>query len=204
MVINPMTAANNGMTFFTNNIVCRLISTEDETQYNQLYTDKKIMRKIGPALSEEQAKSQFQRVLKFNQSFLNGEPPRFLSWGIFSHQGEFLGAQGLLWNKEQTEAVEMGIMLCQTSSGKGLAVEGIGSLIDFALKHMNLKQFEAHFAPTNRAVERFVLKLGFTVQGSLKTHEGKPTKYCYIDKHMWQHSPNPVTSHVVQNNSERS
>ena len=191
------------MEFYTKQIRCRLIDKRYQQAYNGLYTDPKIMRKIGAPLSPEQAEEQFQRVLNFNQTYLRGEPPRFLSWGIFTHHDEFLGAQGLLWEADKPDTVEMGIMLCQQSSGKGLALEGIGSLIDFSIKHLGIKSFDAHFAPSNKAVERFVLKLGFGVDEQLRQHQGELVKYCYINEAMWQRSPHPVLCQVDDTDTQQ-
>ena len=150
------------------------------------------MRKISAPLSLEQAENQLARAISFNQAYLDGQPPRCLSWAICNDQHQFVGTQGLVWHTPDAQEAEIGIMLTQRASGKGFPVEAMGALTDFGLLTLGLEQIFANFDPANIAVERFVKKLGYRVDQALIHKDNQSYKYCVIDRSAWLASQHRV------------
>lgn len=180
------------MEFSTSRLRCCLLQPEDKANYCSLYTDPKVMRKIAKPLSQKQAESSFEKTL----SNLNKRPFKQLTWAIF-HQNSFWGIQGLTWHGKHGIA-EIGIMLNQPSAGKGIPYEAMGALVDYGFTHLNLENIFAHFHLTNKAVERFIKKLGFLIQQAPTELNDQLSKYANIERLTWLHSANRVIAQIAK------
>lgn len=183
--------------FYTGTLCCTPLKMQHRSHYVDLYTDERVMRKLGPPVSVKLAEKYFQRELACALSV----PPERLFWQIENQRAEFCGIQGLIWHRPGSSEAEIGIMLNQKSSGKQIPREGMGALVDFAFNHIYLDKIFAYFTPDNLPVERFVRRLGFKVDQQIHIHKQTKMKYCEIEKPIWNRSEQRVIA--ITNRQER-
>ncbi len=177
--------------FTTERLLIRPLITEDEAFYCYQYTDKKMMRVIGPPLSQEQANSAFHRALKANENTQN----KVRTWAIVDKStNEIIGTQALSWlpTKQATKAipppfeqVEVGIMLATKANGRLLPEEAVSALMEYAFKELKIDRINAFYANINKATQRILKKIGFTYDPDVQdksTNNG----YQYFDQQQWQ------------------
>ncbi len=130
------------MHFETKRTRCSLLTEVDEEDFCHLYTDKKVMRKIGPPVSYAEARGFFERALENNKSHeLNQKIWKIEEKG----SNTFLGIQMLKWKPNITDVAEIGIMLTPKSNQKGIASEAMGALTDYGFIKLHLKMVMAFF-----------------------------------------------------------
>lgn len=184
------------MEFHTNRLICAPISPSDKQDYCSLYTDAKVMRKITTPLSPQQAEHNFEKIIKKAQERPNSQ----LCWSIKeADSAKFIGILALVWHTPRSADAEIGIVLKQQASGKNYPIEGMGALVDFGFSQLGLNKIFAHFHPSNKAVERFVSKLGFNVNQQINEGQLGPMKYCFIEKLAWLNSSQRIIAYISTN-----
>ena len=87
-------------------------------------------------------------------------------WALFDHRnGDFVGCGGLQpWVYTPSEAdFEVGLHLVKRCWGKGLATEAALGILDYGWGELQLSKVYAGHHPDNRASQRILEKLGFTL-----------------------------------------
>ncbi|WP_414830322.1 GNAT family N-acetyltransferase [Alteromonas sp. H39] len=182
MALSQFQMNYKSMNFETKRTRCSLLTMDDEKDFCHLYTDKKVMRKIGPPVSYAQARRFFERALDKNKSHELSQK----IWKIEEKgNNTFLGILMLKWKPNIKDVAEIGIMLAPKSNQKGIANEAMGALTDYGFIKLHLKMVMAFFDKTHYATERLVKKLGYTVippDKSPAVGEGK--SYCFVTPEM--------------------
>ncbi len=165
-------------TFETERLLCRPLNESDREFYIGLYTDEKTMRCIGNPLSLNRAEKAFKATVSAMVKGVKGVERTLMTWVIIlKGSGEKIGIQAISFRPvellhlnesgdksldfSKEGEVEFGIILSRQSHGRQLPEEAIGGLVEFADKVLKVKKIFAIFAIKNRAVLRFVHKLGF-------------------------------------------
>ncbi len=85
-------------------------------------------------------------------------------------QSEFVGAAAL---RDVSFGVDwscvLGYSLDKDYQGQGLALEGVSAVVDFAVNALNLRRVEACYMPGNLRSAALLNKLGFEVEGLLRS-----------------------------------
>jgi len=175
--------------FTTERLLIRPLAEQDKTLYLSLYTDAKVMRHIGEPLSVAAAEKAFSATLKA----MTKAEPKVLTWAIVEKDtATLIGLQALTFSNSDNIA-EIGIMLTPAANGRLFPEEAMGALMEYGFTHMQLTSINAIYSHKNLATERFVNKLGFTV--NLKSEQKlRNTRHQYIEPHMWQH---PVITTIL-------
>jgi len=165
--------------FTTERLLIRPLAEQDEAMYISLYTDAKVMRNIGKALSHQEAEKAFARTIKA----MKREKPSVMSWSIVTLEGnKSVGIQGLNW--QTSDNADIGIMLSRTSNGRLLPEEAMGALMEYAFNYLSVNKINAFYANKNLATSRFVKKLGF-IYDTEQQPENTNDCYQYVDKEKW-------------------
>lgn len=184
--------------FNTEKLLIRPLAEQDKALFISLYTDAKVMRNIGEALSHQKAEKAFSNTLKV----IKKDQPKIMTWTIVNlADNKAIGIQGFTWSTptalndisidNERQTAEIGIMLLRGSNGKLLPEEAIGALIEYGFSHLKLKQINACFTKKNLATARVAKKVGFTfnavqqsddVQQKLESVFSNTWQSCYIKK----------------------
>ena len=90
-------------------------------------------------------------------------------WGIASKSDDkIIGTSTLFRLDDQSRRAEIGYILNRRYWGKGLAVEALTALLDFAFEKMNLHRIEVDIEPRNAASVKTIERLGFQREGYLR------------------------------------
>lgn len=171
--------------FYTERLSHRLLEEQDIAFAASLYQNPKVMRKIGPVLSPDNATKLIVSAVKMNQK----EHATCLLWLIEKRDTcEPIGIQMLKWPSVDSKSVEIGIILTPTSNGKGFAFEGMGALVDVGFQHLNIDTIFANFQLTNLAVKKFVTQLGFSV-----LEPNQHQSYCELSNTDWDRKVEAIT-----------
>lgn|GEM_PF-373391 len=163
--------------FESERLLCRILSEQDRTLYVELYSNEKIMRNIGPPLTEQEANKAFDNTLNAIGNSIKNRSSAYLLWVIIlKTTGQKLGIQvingrraALLKHSQDKveemttpkDAVETGIMLTRLAHGKQVPFEARGALIKFAFSKLPVNQIYTFYKKRNIPIDRLVNKLGF-------------------------------------------
>ncbi|WP_281558739.1 GNAT family N-acetyltransferase [Thalassomonas sp. RHCl1] len=179
---------NQQACFGSKHLFFRPLAKQDKALYFSLYTNKQVMRHIGPPLSHKQTQQLFSFTLNNTSSY--GDQ-RF-SWTVVERQSQkTIGMVAFTWDLTQSDAASIGIMLYCDSQGKGYGLEAQGALSEYGFSRLALNRIYTQFATTNLVNEHIYHKLGFIISDEKEARSSSnplPTKSCYLDKKGWQHS----------------
>lgn len=103
-------------------------------------------------------------------------------WGINFHcTKELIGACGFNNISTEHKKTEMGYWLMPQNWKKGIMIEVMPSIINYAFNILNLHRIEATVENDNLASKNLLLKLGFEYEGTLKECELKNEKFIDLD-----------------------
>ncbi|KGJ89694.1 GNAT family N-acetyltransferase [Colwellia psychrerythraea] len=185
--------------FTTQRLLIRPLLAEDETFFCQQYSNEKVMRHNGGAITPVEANKAFIRSLKANNRAINGEKKTILTWAIICKSNNtIIGTQTFsflirphnakimsLVAVNKTKQAEIGIVLSLKANGKLFPEEAMGALMEYGFTHLKFDKINAFYASKNLATKRFVKKLGFIYNPALQnvdTHDS----YQYANKNQWQ------------------
>ncbi|WDE13860.1 GNAT family N-acetyltransferase [Thalassomonas haliotis] len=145
--------------FTTERLFMRPTEPKDKPLFFSLYTDAKVMRKICPPFTEQEAEEAFNRTLSQTDRFGN----KRLNWTIREQvTNQDIGFVGLTWDKAQNQP-SIGVMLLRHANGKSLPEEAVGALVEYGLHYLSVSRVYAVFDKNNLASQRIVKKLGFII-----------------------------------------
>ena len=145
------------MEFSSNRLDFRLLKAADREIFISLYRDPKVMRKIGPVLSETEAGDLFESVIRTNQK----KHFKQYVWGVFDKQTKL--HCGLIMLKTISERkCEIGIMLDQKKNGKGYSLEALSRACRFALTNLEQSEVIGRFAKSHFVIKKQLIQLGFS------------------------------------------
>ncbi len=84
---------------------------------------------------------------------------------------ELVGKCGLLIESEPYARGEITYMLGASHRGSGIATEGVGAVVRFGFEELGLHRIAATSHPENRASQRVLEKLGFSLEGRLRDYK---------------------------------
>lgn len=145
------------------------LTADDWPTFSALYCNQKTMRRIGVALSVEDALQLFTRTLRLQQK-------RKIVWLVLRNISDqkVLGLCGIPCIKPY--AAEVGIMLFPESHGKHIALDALASLARQAFLCLSVKVVYSKIHPQNYAAQRLVRLLGFK-----QAHNSEPEQYWQLD-----------------------
>ncbi|PYZ93380.1 N-acetyltransferase [Salipaludibacillus keqinensis] len=132
----------------TKRLVLRKVTKEDAKDILNYLSDKEVMKYYGlePFKSINDALSE----ISWYQSIHKNKTG--IRWGITSkEQGIVIGSCGFHKIESQHFRAEIGFELSKEQWGKGIAFEGVESIISHGFEHMNLQRIEALIEPPNFA-----------------------------------------------------
>ncbi|WDE03311.1 GNAT family N-acetyltransferase [Thalassomonas viridans] len=175
--------------FNSERLFFRPLTAQDKDLYFSLYTDKQVMRYIGPPFNHEQA----QQLFTFTLNNSNSYGDLRLSWTIIEIDSQkSIGILALTWDLTQSNTASIGIMLSPDSQGKGFGLEAQGALIEYGFTQLSLRRIYSQFATSNLANKHIYNELGFVTD--INTNNSKTTSNqltaisCYLEKQAWQHN----------------
>ncbi len=177
--------------FTTERLLIRPIQAQDQALYISLYTDAKIMRHISAPLSLQAAEKAFNSTLNVMNKVISSavnkaesnKKAKVMTWVIVTLDNQqSIGIQALHWQTDN--CAEIGIMLLRQSNGRLLPEEAIGSVLEYGLHHLHLKQIKACYAKKNLATARVAKKAGFTFYASNQTDDER-SKTDTVYSHSW-------------------
>ncbi|AQS39577.1 acetyltransferase, ribosomal protein N-acetylase [Shewanella psychrophila] len=159
--------------FETERLSMRLLDGQDKCLYCQIYSDEKMMRRIGKAMTYENAEKSFHIALKKNRV----EQSPFITWVICNKQtGQALGIQGLMQQKQSPFYADVGIMLLRISHGKQIPEEAVTGLLAYGFSQLNYQRVYASYSNKNYATVRVTKKMGFIPEETNATGSSS----CYL------------------------
>ena len=186
--------------FTTKRLLIRPLLTEDETFFCQQYSNEKVMRHNGGAITQDEAKKAFLRLLKANHRAINGDKKTIITWAIIcKNNNTIIGTQTFSFlirphnakimsplDENEIKQAEIGIILCPKANGKLFPEEAMGALMEYGFTHLKFNKINAFYSNKNLATKRFVKKLGFIYNPALQD-VGTNNSYQYADKNQWPH-----------------
>ena len=143
----------------TERLLLRQWRNEDLEQLVDMNRDPKVMKFIGPILSEDQSKAMMDRA--------------HTSWNIRGYgrfavqlleRGSVIGFIGLAptrINAHFTPAVEIGWRLSTQYWDSGYATEGASAITDYSFKNLGLAEIVSYTSAENFRSRRVMEKIGF-------------------------------------------
>ena len=145
------------MKFASARLNYRLLEERDRDTFIALYQDPKVMRKIGPILSRDQA-------IEFFAKFLNSNSvrrPSQLLWIMHERNTENFVGIIMLKSLDTVTDAEIGIMLLPTFSRREFGFEAVDKLIRFSHEKLGVTGFCANFDKGHKPVRQILTRLGF-------------------------------------------
>lgn len=87
---------------------------------------------------------------------------------VIDLKGTPIGCIDLYDYNWQKQSAGVGIVVCKPYRRKGYAKQALLQLIDYAWKHLQLKQLHGKIMPENKATVTLFLKVGFLQKGNIK------------------------------------
>ena len=185
--------------FTTQRLVIRPLAEEDEHFFSRQYSNEKVMRHNGGALSPTEANKAFFRSLKANQRAISGGKKSVITWAILcKSNNSIIGTQTFSFlirphnakimsqvAMNETKQAEIGIVLCPKANGKLFPEEAMGALMEYGFAYLYFDKINAFYDRKNLATKRFVKKLGFVYNSALQD-DSTESCYQYADKSLWQ------------------
>ena len=138
----------------------RLLDEGDKGQYIALYQSPKVMRNIAPPLSDEDVETAFTTTLKLNKA--KGIKQKV--WAVHERQDNGFCGIGMAKWKNQSDDVELGLMLVPECNGKDFGTEAVGKIIDIVQADYHITDFQANFQSHHRPVRKILTNLGFAFE----------------------------------------
>jgi RimJ/RimL family protein N-acetyltransferase len=134
----------------------------DRAPFAQMNADPVVMHYFEAPMTREQSDEAIDRYL----AAFDRDGFSFFA-ATLRDTGAFAGTIGLQIMRDAVPnlpqpAVEIGWRLTQSAQGKGLAIEGARTIVDFAFSQLALNEVVAITALPNRASRRVMEKLGMT------------------------------------------
>ncbi len=153
----------------------RPLAEPDWPLYRTLYTDPEVLDRVGPALSPEQARRQFDRLRR------DGDSPRPLYplWTINPTCAPApVGLIGLAITGDQAE---LGVLLLRSARNAGIASAAIRLLAGHAFSAFALRRLHTSHHPDHGAATGLMRRVGFQplVEADAETSDG-------IEQRRWQ------------------
>ena len=152
-------------TIETGRVRLRHLEESDTDSLFEIFSDREALRFWGfPPFNEraEAAKLLAEIHDYFRQKTL-------FQWGIAQKTDDkIIGTSTLFRLDEQSRRAEIGYILNRRHWGKGLAIEALTALLNFAFEKMNLHRIEADIEPRNAASVKTIERLGFRREGYLR------------------------------------
>ena len=150
----------------------RRLRPTDEPDLLALDSDAEVMRYVGSPAGVKSPEVTLERV----RHRIAANHGRLGFWRIESRQrGAFYGLAALI-EMPTGDDVELAYRLVQAAWGQGIAAEAGAALLDFAFQTLRLPRVVAVTYPENRASQRVLEKLGFTVHGE-RDYKGSRTVF---------------------------
>lgn len=144
------------MEFSSQRLDFRLLNESDRAMFIALYQDPKVMRKIGPVLSAEEAEALLESAIRNNQK----EFFKQFIWRVTNKHTKSVCGLIMLKSTNHNEC-EIGIMLSQSQNGKGYSSEALSRVCQFAFKDLNQTEVIARFAKSHLVIKKLLTTLGF-------------------------------------------
>jgi [ribosomal protein S5]-alanine N-acetyltransferase len=169
----------------TQKFCLRKIVSTDQQQIFEGLSDEVVIKYYG--VSYNTFKETVRQMEWYDNLIKTG---RGIWWGINFHgTTELIGACGFNNISMEHRKTEMGYWLLPQNWKKGIMIEVIPSIINYAFNILNLHRIEATVENDNLASKKLLIKLGFEYEGTLKECELKNEKfinldyYALLDKH---------------------
>ncbi|MBM3559908.1 MAG: GNAT family N-acetyltransferase [Alphaproteobacteria bacterium] len=144
-------------------------------------------RLAGGALHRDFPGSGLAADLPAYRRRLDGEPALAAGWGLrlalYKQERMVVGAIGFAGPPDGTGAVAVGYSIVRAHQRRGLAVEGVGALVDWAFTDSRVSRVLADCAPDNIASERVLERLGFRRLG---LPAAGPQRWEMVRRDWWQ------------------
>lgn len=128
--------------------------------------------KYKPSIDDSE---EFVRQAAANWILKNNDEP-YLSLFIFEKQtNKFIGATGYHNFNWDVPCIETGYWIRSTCSGKGLMTEAINAITQYAFRQLCVKRITITCDIDNLRSKRIPEKLGYTLEGTLKSNRLNPT-----------------------------
>ncbi|WP_171035698.1 GNAT family N-acetyltransferase [Colwellia ponticola] len=185
--------------FTTQRLLIRPLAKEDEHFFSRQYSNAKVMRHNGGALTPIEANKAFFHSLKANQRAISAGKKSVITWAIVcKSSNSIIGTQTFsflmrphnakIMNQtamNETKQAEIGIVLCPKANGKLFPEEAMGALMEYGFTYLYFDKINAFYASKNLATKRFVKKLGFIYNRTLQD-DNPENCYQYAVKCLWQ------------------
>lgn len=126
-----------------------------------------VMRYIRPAVSEQQAKEIFIKMLEPWQA----EDGNWVAISVERlSDGAIIGALSFRFESFDFEIVEIGYRFVPEYQGQGYAVEAVSLMVDWLIKDIGVHKIVAKCDPENVASVRVMEKLGMQLEAKLREH----------------------------------
>jgi ribosomal-protein-alanine N-acetyltransferase len=155
-------------------IFCQIPTLETERTYLRklLYTDKADIFEYAknPRVSEHVLwyphKTEMDTIEFLNLMYYSYNKNECGSWGIeLKETRKIIGTIGFAnWNRDKNEG-EVGYVLAEEYSGKGIATEALEKVIKFGFTVLELNKIFARSKPVNVGSLKVLVKCGFKYEG---------------------------------------
>lgn len=133
----------------------RPIAELDWPLYRTLYTDPEILDRVGPALSLDQARRQFDRLRRDGES----PRPRYPLWTI--RPAAAPAPVGLIGLAIADEQAELGVLLLRSARNAGIASAAIRLLVGHAFTAFALRRLHTSHHADHGAAAGLMRRVGF-------------------------------------------
>ncbi len=163
----------------TSRLLLRPLSPADAAAYRRLYQCPRIMRFIGPVLSDRDAQASFAATLK-----LQDGQSKLPDWRLRIALSP-IGASSLLGllaleSCPRPDAVELGVLLHPDVQGQGLALEALEALIR-RLRKIGMTRAQLCADRHNEPMSGLARRLGFTADGQAAGSHAQVVHRCVYD-----------------------
>lgn len=152
-------------TIHTKRLVLRKIIESDIPALNKMCSNPNVAKLVTWEAHKtiEETKA-FYKFIEF--SYIN-RVPRF-GFALKEDPTELIGEATAFWSSKRDNIIELGVMLNEDHWGKGLMVEALEAVMDYAWKNMDIVRIQARCKTENTQSFKMLTKLGMHHEGCLK------------------------------------
>lgn len=149
-------------TLRTDRLTLREMTLTDTKNLFSLRSDTTTMRYISKPLAQSQDEIK-ELIISFNAGSAANQ---FINWGITLHEdATLIGTIGIFNIQKEHHRAEVGYMLHPNFWRRGISLEALKGVIEYAFNTAGLHSLEANVHPGNEASSGLLQKQGFVQEG---------------------------------------
>ena len=154
----------------------RLLTSDDEALYTELFTDAKTLEYVSPPLSPERAAQSFRKALEVTAIL---PVKQRISVIVERATKKSIGIASLKMIDPEKRRAEGGLLLKPTAHAQRFAIESSLALISAAFRRHTIDELSARVTVGHKAGEKLVAGSNYELRGLIAPEGDRPARNCW-------------------------